>query len=81
MEEDISTLNCICEGNWRIIVKECENLIGKKFCDKDGNQYRFFGIVWGEDDFYYGMSRDGNVRLLSCVGNLETNGFTLLEDI
>ena len=67
--------SCICEGNWRTIISECEHLIGKEFIDSKGQQYTFFGVVHGEDDYYYGMWRHGNMRLLSCVGNLDTNGF------
>ena len=68
---------CICRGNWRNIVSECENLFQKKFADRDGQEWTFFGVVWGEDDFYYGMWRDdGKVSLLSCVGSIEGYGFT-----
>ena len=71
---------CICKGNWREIVKECEPLIGRKFReDRSGNEYVFFGPVHGEDDYYYGMSCDGyGVVLLSCVGAITGFGFTIL---
>ena len=68
---------CICRGNWRNIVSECESLFQKKFADRDGQEWTLFGVVWGEDDFYYGMWRDGGkVLLLSCVGSIEGHGFS-----
>lgn len=75
-------LKCICKGNWRTIIAECEHLIGKSFKDKDGNNYHFFGVVHGEDDYYYGMSSKytKSIHLLSCVGSLETSGFELIEE-
>lgn len=76
---------CICEGNWRTIVKEYEPKIGKKYktyWGPDGKgeyEYLFFGLVHGGDDYYYGMvsTKDGKVRLLSCVGSIE--GFDFEE--
>ena len=63
---------CICKGNFRDIVAECDGLIGKQFKDRHGNLFNFFGVVWGEDDLYYGMSsKEHGLRLLSCVGNLK----------
>jgi hypothetical protein len=69
---------CICEGNWRSIIDEYSGAIGKRFTDINGKgeEYRFFGIVYGDDDYYYGMS-DGDCRVLlvSCAGSLEMMGF------
>lgn len=80
-------MKCICEGNLRLIVSEVEGLIGKRFkSTHDQRVYVFFGIVLGEDDYYYGMQQcndtntGGKLRLLSCVGNLETHGYVLVED-
>lgn len=77
---------CICKGNLQLIVKEVEGLIGKKFRDNyDGEVYKFFGVVIGDDDYYYGMYRNNGadfnskMRLLSCVGNLETHGYKLVD--
>ena len=69
---------CICSGNWRAIVKETEPLIGKTFTNR-GEDFCLFGIVHGGDDYYYGMigSKSG-LRLLSCVGSIDTHGFRLL---
>lgn len=71
---------CICRGNWRAIIKECEHLIGERFLSHDGKLYYFFGVVHGDDDYYYGMSsQDGEgVTLLSCVGDLTGHGFSLV---
>ncbi len=63
---------CICEGNWRLLVKEVEGKIGKQFIDKQGQVFTFFGLVYGTDDYYYGMSKKGKIRLLSCVGDFDS---------
>lgn len=65
---------CICNGNWRAIVKEYAPHIGKTY--KRGDKtYRFFGLVHGDDDYYYGLVEvGGKVLLSSCVGSLEMNG-------
>lgn len=74
--------NCICRGNWRSIVKRAEPLIGRHYRGPDGKKYTFFGVVHGNDDFYYGMSRKGSkLQLLSCVGSIESYGFTPLDDL
>lgn len=72
--------DCICQGNWRAIMKESRPLIGQRFRDSHGNEWHFFGVVDGEDDYYYGMSsRPGHrVLLLSCVGDLAGHRFTLV---
>lgn len=69
---------CICKGNWREIVKECEPLIDQKYIDSNGDQYAFFGVVHGGDDFYYGMFGGGKLKLLSCVGSIEGHGYKLI---
>ena len=68
---------CICKGNWRSIVNETEHLLDKLFRDSKGDEYRFFGIVHGSDDYYYGMYRKGSgkIMLLSCVGSIEGHGY------
>lgn len=66
---------CICHGNWRAIVKDISPLIGKRFRDHRGDVYSFFGVVHGDDDYYYGMFGGGKLRLLSCVGSIEGHGF------
>lgn len=70
---------CICKGNWRAIVKESEPFIDKKFVDtRDGQEYHFIGQIHGEDDYYYGMLRNGGgLMQLSCVGSIEGHGFVL----
>jgi hypothetical protein len=74
---------CICKGNWRALVKKCDNRIGNTYRHK-GNDYVFYGLVWSNDDFYYGMLRkypDGHRpahMLLSCVGSIEGHGFEAL---
>ena len=68
---------CICNGNWRAIVKKTEHLLDKRFRDNLGEEFTFFGIVHGSDDYYYGM-RGKTMRLLSCVGSIEGHGFELI---
>lgn len=70
---------CICKGNWRAIVKECEPLFGKRYRDDNGNEYTFFGVVHSDDDYYYGMTGEAGMKLLSCVGSIENFGFTLVS--
>ena len=72
---------CICLGNWRNIVKENSPFLGRKYSDSSGNEYTFFGIVHGPDDYYYGMWEltMGKVSLLSCVGSIEGFGYKLIE--
>lgn len=68
-------MKCICKGNWRLIVEEYKRLLGKWYVNR-GISYRFSGIVYAEDDYYYLMvDRDGVVRLLSCVGSIRGHGF------
>lgn len=70
---------CICDGNFRNIVADTYHLIGKKFEDADGKRYVYFGVVYGDDDLYYGMSdMENKCLLLSCVGSLEMYG---LEEV
>ena len=66
---------CICKGNWRAIVKEMEPWLDKKFTDQHGQEWTFYGIVHGSDDYYYGVARAGETHLLSCVGALESYGY------
>lgn len=71
---------CICKGNWRLIVKEAEPFLNEPFLDENGKQFIFFGIVHSKDDYYYGViDQERNVKLLSCVGSLETHGYTYYD--
>ncbi|MDO8415213.1 MAG: hypothetical protein Q7S87_03255 [Agitococcus sp.] len=70
---------CICKGNWQLIIKEAAPLMDNQFVQEStGNIYTFWGVLHGSDDYYYVMSRDGKVQLLSCVGSIEEAGFRLL---
>ena len=60
--------------NWTEIFEKYDHLVGRDFKEKDtGTTYNFFGIVWGKDDFYYGLYNNNGLGLylLSCVGPLE----------
>jgi hypothetical protein len=74
-----ATDGCICKGNWRNIVKEYGHLIGRKYKYLGGKVFLFFGIVRSDDGYYFGMSRRGQLRLLSCVGSIEEFGFSLID--
>ena len=66
---------CICRGNWRSIIKECEPLLDGRYRDNNGELHTFFGVVLSSDDYYYGFRRDdGETVLLSCVGSIEAFG-------
>jgi hypothetical protein len=71
---------CICKGSWRAIATKSLPLLDRMFRDSKGNDYIFYGIVLGSDDYYYGMSpiAGGNPTLLSCVCSIKGHGFTLL---
>ena len=75
--------DCICMGNLRLLDKKTKHLVGKQFIDEKGIQYHFFGLVLGEDDYYYGMWDISNrkLELLSCVGSLDMYGYTVDEEI
>ncbi len=74
----ILDISCICRGNWRAIVKDTEGLLDKRFRNDRGEEYSFFGIVHGSDDYYYGMwSKEHGMHLLSCVGSIEGHGYTV----
>jgi hypothetical protein len=72
---------CICEGNWRNIIKDCEHLIREIFIDENDDAFRLIGVLHGHDDYYYAMIEleTGQLQLYSCVLNLHGYGFTLYE--
>jgi hypothetical protein len=64
-------------------VDEVQEFFDRRFvCERTGKTYIFFGVVWGSDDFYYGMIPVGvgSLKLLSCVGSLDAHGFTLCTE-
>lgn len=77
--QDQRDAECICRGNWRAIVKECQPLLDRQYRSPDGNEWIFFGVVLASDDYYYGMCRNGEMRLLSCVGSIEGHGYAMKE--
>lgn len=66
---------CICYDPWRNIVSKNKSRIGKKFISDDGETYTFFGIVYRNDDYYYGLNKNGDIQLLSCCGDIESYGY------
>lgn len=72
----VMPLPCICAGNWRNIIHESVPLFDKKFKHiATGLTYVFIGVMHGEDDFYYCMSRGNDIHFLSCVGSIEQHGY------
>jgi hypothetical protein len=71
---------CICRGNWRALVSECEPVLDMRFRDEQGREYVLFGVVHARDDFYYGMRGISpgarSLVLLSCVGSIAGHGYT-----
>jgi len=70
-------LPCICKGNWRKIIYDTDPLIGKKFKNNTGDIYILVGVMHGDDDYYYCMWRDNDMKLLTCVGSIEQQGYVL----
>lgn len=62
------------KDNWTLIQKQYHDKIGGKYrCDRTGEELVFFGLVDGDDDYYYGLMRkDRTVILASCVGALDS---------
>lgn len=69
-----SATPCVCEGNWREIIKETEGKIGKTFIDPNKKEWVLDGILWAEDDFYYLFANDGELKYCSCVATLNVYG-------
>ena len=68
--------DCICEGNWRKIIKESESLFNRYFTDEEGEVYYFVGVIYASDDYYYCMvSKAGELKMLSCVDSIEDHGY------
>ena len=69
------------DPNWMDLVKKYEKKIGKRYKDRRGCVYTFFGLVHGDDDdYYYGLYDSGisDLRLVSCCIRLEDE-FTKLR--
>ena len=69
-----------CDKNWRSLAKQYDPLTDRRFiCD--GKKYTFVGLLRGSDDYYFCMDHiDVGIQLFSCVCNLDTYGFVLIED-
>lgn len=68
----MSENNCICEDNWKNLVTGYERYIGRTYVDNEGLEWKFFGLIHGEDDYYYGLSRPGQMTLVTGVCDLNT---------
>ena len=70
-------LPCICKGNWRSIIHESEPFFGKTYIDEKGKSFVFAGVMHSDDDYYYVMWNKKKTVFLSCVGSIESCGYTL----
>lgn len=70
---------CICKGNLQRIILDTQHLFGRKYNHK-GEAYLFVGVLHGDGDYYYVMWNINTSisTLLSCVGNLEGWGYTII---
>lgn len=70
----------VCDKNWRSLAKQYDPLTDRRFiCD--GKNYTFVGLLRASDDYYFCMANiDVGIQLFSCVGNLQTYGFVLVEE-
>ena len=62
----------------QMILNEEQDNFEKLYNDDKGVVHRFIGVLIAEDDYYYSMMPcDGSriLRLLSCVGGIESYGF------
>ena len=75
-KQEILYFHNLYPTNWNLIKREYDPLIGNMYIDQKGKEWKFFGLVDGESDYYYGMSCDGELLLLSCVGHIESFDFT-----
>lgn len=63
------------------IYKRVEHLINKRFIEvSTGKKYYYIGVLVCSDDYYYAMySKKRGLISLSCVGDIESWGFELIE--
>jgi hypothetical protein len=60
------------------ILDEEEENFEKIYSDNKGVMHRFIGVLIASDDYYYAMMPcDGSLKLklLSCVGSIESFGY------
>lgn len=71
---------CVCGESWRLLVSEYEDKISNRYIDTETKkEYTFFGIVWSDDDYYFGMIENGGkLMLLSCVLDIEGHRYELI---
>ena len=61
-----------------LILEEEQKNFEYIYNDDTGKCYRFIGVLIAEDDYYYSMmpcDGSGKLRLLSCVGSINSYGF------
>jgi hypothetical protein len=71
---------CVCEGNWRLIIRKMQPLFNRMYADRKGKEHKLCGVLWAEDDFYYAMwdIEKQQITLYTCVGSLEQQGLNLV---
>ena len=63
--------------NLELIIKESRPYFDHYYIGENNHTFIFDGILVAEDDYYYSMrsAKNNTVRLLSCVGSIESYGF------
>ena len=64
---------CVCEGNWRNIIEDTDHLIGKIYYDSNNVGWRFIGVLWAADDYYYTFRQKSGekYKFVTCVMSFE----------
>jgi len=74
------------DNNWLLLLERYESLIGQIYTDIDGNHWEFYGLMHGEDDYYFVMLPIWEacckkpVMFISCAVTIEMAGFELAEE-
>ena len=77
----MAELECICKGNWRLIIHESEPYFGKQYKNND-EIYTFCGVAHCDDDYYYIMlDENGKAVFSTCCASLKRAGYVLIKNI
>jgi len=77
---EFATNHYSCD-NWKILLHQYEPLFDRKFTKND-KRYSFLGLIWASDDLYFCMYEIGSenkMDLITCVTDLETAGYVLVD--
>lgn len=77
---EFATNHYSCD-NWKILLHQYEPLFDRIFT-KNNKRYSFLGLIWSSDDLYfclYEIGSDNKMDLITCVTDLETAGYVLVD--